>query len=111
MIRCVIIDDEQHAIDVLKKYIGRLGNLQLVGTETNPLAGIEIVKKEKPDVVFLDIQMDEMSGIEVMKIIGNTTKVVFCTAYSEFAVTSYDLEAVDYLMKPIEFNRFAKAVQ
>lgn len=111
MIRCVIIDDEQPAINVLKKYINRLPNLELVGTETNPLLGIEIIKKEKPDVVFLDIQMDEMNGIEVMKILGDTVNVVFCTAYSEFAVTSYELDAVDYLMKPIEFNRFVKAVQ
>jgi DNA-binding LytR/AlgR family response regulator len=111
MIRCIIIDDEQPAINVLKKYIDRLPTLELIGTETNPILGIEMVKKEKPDVVFLDIQMDEMNGIEVMKIITNDTLVVFCTAYSEFAVTSYDLDAIDYLMKPIEFNRFVKAVQ
>lgn len=111
MIQCVIIDDEQAAINILKKYIDRLPALELIGTETNPLNGIEIIKKEKPDVVFLDIQMDEMNGIEVMKILGNSVNVVFCTAYSEFAVTSYELDAIDYLMKPIEFNRFVKAVQ
>jgi two-component system, LytTR family, response regulator len=111
MIKCVIIDDEQPAINVLKKYISRLPNLKLVGTETNPLLGIEIIKTELPDVVFLDIQMDEMNGIEVMKIIGDNTKVIFCTAYSEFAVTSYELDALDYLMKPIDFNRFVKSVQ
>jgi two-component system, LytTR family, response regulator len=111
MIKCLIIDDEQPAINVLKKYISRMPNLRLVGAETNPLLGIEIVKKEQPDVVFLDIQMDEMNGIEVMKIIGSQTKVIFCTAYSEFAVTSYELDALDYLMKPIDFNRFAKSVQ
>jgi two-component system, LytTR family, response regulator len=111
MINCVIIDDEQPAINVLKKYISRLPNLKLLGTETNPLEGIEIIKKERPDVVFLDIQMDEMNGIEVMKRIGDITRVVFCTAYSEFAVTSYEMDAVDYLMKPIDFNRFVKSVQ
>lgn len=111
MIKCVIIDDEQPAINVIKKYIDRLPNLQLIGEATNPLVGIDIIKKEKPDVVFLDIQMDEMNGIDVMKIIADNTLVVFCTAYSEFAVTSYDLDAIDYLMKPIEFNRFVKAVQ
>lgn len=111
MIRCVIIDDEEPAINILKKYIERLPNLELVKTETNPLLGIEMIKREKPDVVFLDIQMDEMNGIDVMKILGDSVNVVFCTAYSEFAVTSYDLDAVDYLMKPIEFNRFVKAVK
>ena len=111
MIKCVIIDDEEPAIHVLKKYISRMPNLKLVGSETNPLLGIEIIKTELPDVVFLDIQMDEMNGIEVMKIIGDSTKVIFCTAYSEFAVTSYELDALDYLMKPIDFNRFVKSVQ
>ena len=111
MIRCVIIDDEKPAINVLKKYIERLPNLQLVGEATNPLKGLEIIKNEKPNVVFLDIQMDEMNGIDVMKLLPENTLVVFCTAYSEFATTSYDLWAVDYLMKPIEFTRFVKAVQ
>ncbi len=111
MIRCVIIDDEQPAINVLKRYIERIPNVELIGTETNPLAGIELIKTEAPDVVFLDIQMEELDGIEVIKLIGDRTKVVFCTAYSEFAVTSYEFDAVDYLMKPIEFNRFVKAVQ
>jgi DNA-binding LytR/AlgR family response regulator len=107
----MIIDDEQPAINVLKNYINRIPHLKLIGSETNPVTGIDIIRKEQPDVVFLDIQMDEMTGIEVMKEIGNTTKVIFCTAYSEFAVTSYELDAVDYLMKPIEFNRFLKSVQ
>ena len=111
MIKCVIIDDEQPAINVLKNYINRIPHLKLVGSETNPVLGIDIIKAEMPDVVFLDIQMDEMTGIEVMKEIGNNTKVIFCTAYSEFAVTSYELDAVDYLMKPIEFSRFSKSVQ
>jgi DNA-binding LytR/AlgR family response regulator len=111
MIRCVIIDDERQAINVIKKHVGRLPNIEVVGTETNPLLGIELIKKEHPDVVFLDIQMDEMNGIEIMKLLGKSTCVVICTAYSEFAVTGYELDAVDYLMKPIEFNRFVKAVQ
>lgn len=111
MIRCVIIDDEKQAIAVLKKYVGRMPNMELIACETNPLVGIEIIKKEKPDVVFQDIQMDEMNGIELIKILGKTTNFVICTAYSEFAVTGYELDAIDYLMKPIEFNRFVKAVQ
>ena len=84
----MIIDDEQPAINVLKNYIRRLSHLKLIATETNPLSGIETIKAERPDLVFLDIQMDEMNGIEVMKIISDYTKVIFCTAYSEFAVTS-----------------------
>ncbi|BAV05893.1 two component transcriptional regulator, LytTR family [Filimonas lacunae] len=111
MIKCVIIDDEQLAINVIEMYVKKMPNLQLVGTATNPLTGIELVQQHKADVVFLDIQMDEMGGIDVMKILGPSVKVVFCTAFSEFAVTSYELDAVDYLMKPVAFSRFVKAVQ
>jgi two-component system, LytTR family, response regulator len=110
MISCVIIDDEQLAINVIEMYVKKIPSLQLIGTATNPLAGIELVRANKVDVVFLDIQMDEMNGIDVMKIIGPGTKVVFCTAFPEFAVDSYDLDAIDYLMKPIPFNRFLRAV-
>jgi two-component system LytT family response regulator len=85
--------------------------LQLVGFTTNPLEGIEIIRSQKVDLVFLDIQMDEMNGIEVMRVLPKDVSVIFCTAYSEFAVDSYEVEAVDYLLKPVSFNRFVKAVQ
>jgi len=111
MIKCVIIDDEQPAINVLEKYIKRSENLQLAGTSTDPLTGIEIIKNNDAEVVFLDIQMDEMTGIEVMNMLDPSIQVIFCTAYSEFAVESYELNAVDYLMKPVSFDRFAKAVK
>ncbi len=111
MIKCVIIDDEQPAIHILENYIKRIPFLQIVGTADNPLTGIELIDKQQPDLVFLDIQMDEMNGIDVMKLIDPAIKVIFCTAYSEFAVTSYDLNAVDFLMKPIPFDRFVKAVK
>lgn len=107
----MIIDDEQLAINVIEHHVKKMPNLQLVGTATNPLIGIELIKQHKADLVFLDIQMDEMSGIDVIKIIDPAVKVVFCTAFSEFAVTSYELDAVDYLMKPVAFSRFVKAVQ
>lgn len=111
MIKCVIIDDEQLAINVIANYVNKMPNLQLVGTATNPLTGIELINKHKADAVFLDIEMDEMSGIDVMNILGGKTKVIFCTAFSEFAVTSYELDAIDYLMKPVAFSRFVKSVQ
>jgi two-component system, LytTR family, response regulator len=111
MIKCVIIDDELAAINILEDYIARVPFLQLAGTAINPLTGLDLIDKQKADLVFLDIQMDEMNGIDVMKIINPSVKVIFCTAYSEFAVTSYDLNAVDFLMKPVPFDRFVKAVQ
>lgn len=110
MIKCVIIDDEQPAINVLENYIKRVPYLQLLGTATNPVAGINLINSTQAELVFLDIQMDEMCGIDVMKVLAPNVKVIFCTAFSEFAVTSYELNAVDYLMKPIPFDRFAKAI-
>jgi len=110
MTKCFIIDDEQPAIDVIQNYIKRIPSLELVGASTNPMQAIEIIRKNKADLVFLDIQMDEMNGIELIKHLKKDTKVIFCTAYSEFAVASYDMDVIDYLMKPISFDRFERAV-
>jgi two-component system, LytTR family, response regulator len=110
MINCIIVDDERPAINVLEKYISKIDELKLLRSFTNPLEAIEFVNGGEVDLVFLDINMDELSGIGVMNIIGNKTKVIFCTAFSEFAVESYELSAVDYLMNPISFARFEKAV-
>lgn len=111
MIRCVIIDDEPYAISVLESYIPKVPQLQLVGKTTNPLNGIEMAKTLKADLVFLDIQMDEMNGMEVASLLAPEIKIIFCTAFLEFAVETYNLEAVDYLLKPIALPRFLKAVQ
>ncbi len=111
MIRCIIIDDENPAINVLKRFISKLPDLELIGATIDPLIGIEMIKAQKPDVVFLDIQMGKVDGIDVAKATGNTTKIVFCTAFYEYAVQSYELNAVDYLLKPITFPRFKIAVQ
>lgn len=111
MIRCLIIDDEKPAITVLKRLVERLPELELIGVTNKPLVGIQMIETEKPDVVFLDIQMGPMNGIELAKAIGSTTKIVFCTAHFEYAAQSYELNAVDYLLKPIEFPRFKIAVQ
>ncbi|MCF1713614.1 LytTR family DNA-binding domain-containing protein [Flavihumibacter sp. RY-1] len=111
MVRCMIIDDEKAAIDVLVNYVSKIEHLELIATATNPITGIDLINRHKPDLVFLDIQMEEMSGIDILKIVGNHTRVIFCTAYSDFALDAFDYEAVDYLMKPIAFPRFMKAVQ
>ncbi len=111
MLKCVIIDDEPPAIDVIAGYISKIPTLELAGTATNAVDGLELIRRCKADVVFLDIQMDEVNGIDVVKSIGHETKVIFCTAYSEFAVASYEVEAVDYIVKPVPFSRFIKAIQ
>ncbi len=107
----MIIDDEKAAIDVIVNYVSKIDLLELVATAMNPITGIDLINRHKPDLVFLDIQMEEMNGIDILKIVGNHTKVIFCTAYSDFALDAFDYEAVDYLMKPIAFPRFMKAVQ
>ena len=109
-IRCVIVDDEPLAGEVLQSYINRIDALELVGTCTNAVNAFELLKKESVDLLFLDIQMPKLTGIEFMKILSPAPKVIFTTAYREYAVESYELSVVDYLLKPIAFDRFLLAI-
>jgi two-component system LytT family response regulator len=111
MIRCVVIDDEQFAVDVLVGYISKIHFLDVVGSSTDPLIGIQMIHEQNATLVFLDIQMDVMRGFDVLTSLPQNVKVIFCTAYSEFAADSYDAEAIDYLLKPVSFERFARAAQ
>lgn len=108
--KCLIIDDEELARNLLKSYAERLDFLEVVGTFENPLDTLEIIKKEKIDLVFLDIQMPDMKGTDFAKVLPPTAKIVFTTAYSEYALTAFDLGAEDYLVKPITFERFLQAI-
>lgn len=110
MINCIIVDDEQHAIDVLKNHISKTPSLNLVGTFTNPMMALARLTGNEIDLVFLDIQMPDLSGIDFAKSITGQTKVIFTTAYSNYAVDSFELEVIDYLLKPVGFTRFLKAV-
>jgi DNA-binding LytR/AlgR family response regulator len=111
MIHCIIVDDEQHAIDILVHYIGQTPYLHLEGTTTNPIEALQMVASQQVDLVFLDIQMPELSGLDFIKAIHGKAQVILTTAYSEFALESYELDVVDYLLKPIRFPRFLQAVQ
>lgn len=111
MYKCIIIDDEELARDLLKNHIGKLDFLELVGSFENPLEAMSILKKEDIKIVFLDIQMPEIKGTEFAKLVPPTTKIIFTTAYSEYALEGFELNAIDYLLKPISFQRFLKAVQ
>jgi two-component system, LytTR family, response regulator len=111
MINCLVVDDEQHAIDILKHYIGQTPFLHLVASTTNPIEALQMVNEKKIELIFLDIQMPELSGIDFIKAIHGKAKVILTTAYSEFALESYELDVVDYLLKPIRFPRFLQAVQ
>lgn len=111
MINCIIVDDEQHAIDILVHYVNQTPLLRLVSSTTNPLEALQTIVTQKVDLVFLDIQMPELSGIDFIKAVNGKVRVVLTTAYSEFALEGFDLDVVDYLLKPIRLPRFLSAVQ
>jgi two-component system, LytTR family, response regulator len=111
MIACLVVDDEQHAIDILKHYIEQTPFLHLAASTINPIEALQIVNEQSIELIFLDIQMPELSGIDFVKAIQGKAKVILTTAYSEFALESYELDVVDYLLKPIRFPRFLQAVQ
>ncbi|RZM30433.1 MAG: response regulator transcription factor [Pedobacter sp.] len=110
MIRCIAVDDEAYASEIIATYIKRISTLELVGTTTNPFEALTLIQEGKVDLVFLDIQMPELTGLQFLKICGNKCKVVLTTAYPEYALDGFDLDVVDYLLKPIPFDRFYKAV-
>lgn len=109
-IKCVVIDDELPAIEVLEEFINRSSELELIGSATDPFKGVEMIREKQPDVVFLDVQMQELSGLDVKQLIGKDTLTVFCTAFSEYAIQSYELNAVDYLIKPVHHKRFLQTI-
>lgn len=110
MIKCFVIDDEPHPIEVLENYINQSSLLHLLGSSTHPVEGLEMIEKLKPQVVFLDIHMPELSGLDLKELYDKDILTVFCTAYSEYAIKSYELQAADYLVKPITHSRFLKTV-
>ncbi|RZA01505.1 MAG: response regulator transcription factor [Sphingobacteriaceae bacterium] len=111
MIRCLVVDDEPLALHILEDYIAKVPFLQLVKATTNPIEALTMVQEGNIDLVFLDVQMPELTGIQFLKIANGKTKVVLTTAYSQYALEGYELDVVDYLLKPIAFDRFFKAAQ
>jgi DNA-binding LytR/AlgR family response regulator len=111
MIRCLAVDDEAPALLILADYISQLPFLELVGTTTNPIEALTMVQQGQVDLVFLDIQMPKLTGLQFLKLAGNKCKVVLTTAYPEYALEGYENDVVDYLLKPISFERFFKAAQ
>jgi Response regulator of the LytR/AlgR family len=108
-LRTLIIDDEHLARKLLSDYVQKIPDLTLVGTCSNAFEALDFLKKESVDLIFSDIQMPDLTGLELMKMLKHRPAVIFTTAYSEFALESYELEAVDYLLKPIAFPRFFQA--
>jgi DNA-binding LytR/AlgR family response regulator len=110
MMTCIILDDEPLAVALLEKYVGRSEDLKLIKATTNVYEAIDAASTNKADLIFLDIQMPELTGVQVMKILNGKTKVILTTAFDEYAVQAFELDAVDYLLKPFSFERFTIAV-
>ncbi|MET3025851.1 LytTR family DNA-binding domain-containing protein [Flavobacterium sp. UW10123] len=109
-IKCVLIDDEPLAIKVLENYFTNFTDFEVIGTFTNSLEALDFINSTPVDAVFLDINMPMMTGFELISLIENKTKVIITTAFREFAAESYDLDVLDYLVKPIPLPRFIKCI-
>lgn len=108
--KCVIIDDEPLAIDVIESYLNQVGNMEIIAKCNNPLEAITILNRHQVDLVFLDIEMPNLTGIDLVKTVENIPQFIFTTAYPQYALDGFNLNATDYLVKPIPFHRFLKAI-
>jgi len=108
--KCLIVDDEPLAIELLETHIAHLEQLEIVGTCTNAIKAMNFLQQESVDLIFLDIQMPMLTGIEFLKSLKQPPSVIFTTAYRDYAIEGFELDAVDYLLKPISFDRFFKAI-
>ena len=108
--KCLIVDDEHIARKLLSDYVAKVPELELVAACSSALQALNHIKQSRVDVLFLDIQMPDLTGLDFLKILPNRPATILTTAYSEYAVQSYELDVVDYLVKPIDFDRFYKAI-
>lgn len=109
-LKCIIVDDEPLALVVLEKYISRISSLELMEKCSNAIEATNYIHNNPVDLIFLDINMPELSGVEMLKSLQHQPKIIITTAYSEFALDGYEFGVADYLLKPIKFDRFLKAV-
>lgn len=110
IIQCMIIDDEPPARTVLERYIREMPNLNLAAVCSNAIEGLNVLQKQPIDLLFLDIHLPQLKGNEFVKILTNPPQIIFTTAYADYALEGYELNATDYLLKPIQFDRFVKAI-
>lgn len=109
-IKCLLVDDEPLAIQLMKNHVALLDTFEVAGTCGNAIKALEFLRSNQVDLIFLDIKMPQLTGIEFLKTLKNPPAVIITTAYREYAVEGYDLDIVDYLLKPITFDRFFKAI-
>lgn len=110
LLKCIIVDDEPPATRILENYIGKVSFLEKAGVFNDSLKALDFLNSQNADVIFLDIQMPQLTGLQLSKIISKDIKIIFTTAYPDFALEGFELNAVDYLLKPIAFERFYQAV-
>ena len=108
---CIIVDDEPLAVRLLESFVNKTPDLQLAGSFTDSVEAINVIKELKPDLLFLDIQMPDMSGMALAHVVPAETKIIFTTAFKEYAYESYEVSALDFLLKPIRYNKFISAVE
>lgn len=108
--KCLIVDDEPLAIKLIKNHLNKLGDYTIMGEARNAVEALKILEKDQVDLIFLDINMPKITGIELLKSLQNPPKVIIISAHKEYAIDGFELDVVDYLLKPISFDRFLKAV-
>ena len=109
-IKCIVVDDEPLAMEMLATYIRKTPSLELAGTFTDPVQAVSAMAEIKPDLVFLDIQMPDLNGLELARLIPEDTRIIFTSAFRQYAFESYEVEALDYILKPIRYQKFLEAV-
>lgn len=108
--KCLIVDDEPLAIKVIESHISKIPNLEIVGACSNAVEAFDVLLHKHIDLVFLDVQMPEITGIDLLKSLKKAPAIIFTTAYRDFALEAYELDVIDYLLKPIAFERFFKSI-
>jgi len=109
-IRCIVVDDEPLAVEMIAAFIRKTPSLELAGTFTDPVVALSRIGEMNPDLVFLDIQMPDLNGLELSRLLPQDTRVIFTTAFRQYAFESYEVEALDYLLKPIRYQKFIESV-
>lgn len=110
-LRCFVVDDEPLAVKMLENFIARTPFLELVASFTDPVLALSEMRTQAPDLVFLDIQMPDLSGMELSRMVPAGTRIIFTTAFKQYAFESYEVSALDFLLKPIRYQKFLEAVQ
>jgi DNA-binding LytR/AlgR family response regulator len=110
-LRCVIVDDEPLAVKLLESFVNKTPDLQLLDSFTDSVDAVNAIKEKQPELLFLDIQMPDLNGMELAQMVTGNTKIIFTTAFKEYAFESYEVSALDFLLKPIRYNKFLAAVE